>query len=283
MRYTQRLPSATLGALCCFGCAGPTSDLRIEWSENVLTVRGDHLPEGAVKIWYLEAYCRPGARDQPWDETTIGHETRLLVATPDGKHITLRCTLKDGVTVAHAITAGTDEVDFQLAAHNPTDRRSEAHWAQPCIRVGAFTGTGADVTEDEYAYISKSFVFLDGEQAFMPTRDWATKAQYTPGQVWIPAGVPRADANPRPHHPDPPGNGLIGCVSGDGQWVLASAWEPYHELFCGVIRCLHSDFRIGGLDPGQTKTIRGKLYILPNDTRSLLRRYQRDFPEHSKR
>ena len=28
---------------------------------------------------------------------------------------------------------------------------------------------------------------------------------------------------------------------------LATAWEPYQELFQGVIVCMHSDFRIGGL------------------------------------
>ena len=31
---------------------------------------------------------------------------------------------------------------------------------------------------------------------------------------------------------------------------MATAWEPYQELFQGVIVCLHSDFRIGGLEAG---------------------------------
>jgi hypothetical protein len=47
----------------------------------------------------------------------------------------------------------------------------------------------------------------------------------------------------------------------DDSQILATAWEPYQELFQGVITCLHSDFRIGGLAPGQKKTIRGKLYL----------------------
>ena len=248
---------------------------------NILRVHSDRIPGGAIRILYLEAYCRPGSRDRPWDQTVIGHRTTLLHASEDRRQITLRCRLRDGVTVAHVITASEGEVDFQLTAHNPTDRPSEAHWAQPCIRVGQFTGTGAGRTDDPYAYLKKSFVFLDGRAAFMPTRDWATEARYTPGQVWVPTGVPRADANPRPHHPDPPDNGLIGCVSADGQWLCATAWQPYQELFQGVIRCLHSDFRIGGLEPGQSKRIRGKLYVMPNDTAALLRRYRRDFPEQT--
>jgi hypothetical protein len=46
-----------------------------------------------------------------------------------------------------------------------------------------------------------------------------------------------------------------------------------------VARCLHSDFRLGGLAPEATLQIRGKIYIVPNDVPALLKRYRRDFPE----
>jgi len=62
--------------------------------------------------------------------------------------------------------------------------------------------------------------------------------------------------------------------------ILASAWEPYQELFQGVGVCIHSDIRIGGLAPKETKHIRGKIYIVKADPAALLRRYQHDFPEH---
>ena len=67
--------------------------------------------------------------------------------------------------------------------------------------------------------------------------------------------------NPRPLSKHVPSNGLIGCFSSDDSQVLAMAWEPYQELFQGVITCLHSDFRLGGLAPGETLHIRGKVYI----------------------
>ena len=62
--------------------------------------------------------------------------------------------------------------------------------------------------------------------------------------------------------------------------VMATAWEPYQELFQGVIVCLHSDFRIGGLDPGESKKIRGKIYLTSGGSGALIERYERDFPEH---
>jgi len=39
-----------------------------------------------------------------------------------------------------------------------------------------------------------------------------------------------------------------------------------------VIRCVHADFRIGGLPPGETNDVRGKIYIVPNDMARLLAR-----------
>jgi hypothetical protein len=62
--------------------------------------------------------------------------------------------------------------------------------------------------------------------------------------------------------------------------VFAVAFEPYQELFQGVAVCLHSDFRLGGLQPGERKQVRGKIYIVKNDIASLLKRYEQDFPEH---
>ena len=80
-----------------------------------------------------------------------------------------------------------------------------------------------------------------------------------------------------------PSSGLIGCFSADEARILATAWEPYQELFQGVAVCLHADFRLGGLGAGETKRVRGKIYLVPNDVPALLKRYERDFPEQVKK
>jgi len=276
--------AAILAILAC-GCALRAGDgkqpLRIEWSGNILTIRGEHLPGKVMRILYIEAYCRANSQTTDWSKhTVVGHTTELVSASEDGRRIELRCTLRDGVVVDHVITTRHDEVDFELRAHNPTDTESQAHWAQPCIRVGEFTGLGDPRNPRTYEYMKKSFVFLDGRLSLMPTRDWALRARYEPGQVWAAPGVPRADVNPRPLSRHVPSNGLIGCFSADDGMLMATAWEPYQELFQGVITCLHSDFRLGGLKAGERKKVRGKIYIVPNDLPALLKRYRRDFPEH---
>ncbi len=263
--------------------------LRLSWKKNILTIEGSddpsgpRLPGGKMDVLYIEAYCRPNSQTTDWGRTVIGHRTEVVSLSDDRTRLALRCTLRDGVVVDHVITAKHDEIDFRIIARNPTAKASEAHWAQPCIRVGAFTGRGDPQNPRTFEYIEKSFVFLEGKLERMPTRDWAREARYVPGQVWAAPSVPRTDVNPRPLSKHTPSNGLIGCFSADDRTVFATAFEPYQELFQGVITCLHSDFRIGGLAPGQTKKIRGKIYIVPNDLPALLRRYHRDFPEHRRR
>jgi hypothetical protein len=262
-------------AIASVPAADDAPPLKLHWEKNYLTVSGPQVPGEAIRVHYLEAYCRDRSSDADWvQHTKIPHQTELLEASDDGTLVRLRCRVADGLEVTHEIRSRSDEVDFRLTAHNPTDRRSEAHWAQPCIRLDKFTGAS------QQTYLAKSFVFLDGKLERMPTREWATEARYTPGQVWRPANVDAADVNPRPLNPLIPSNGLIGCYSADESMIFATAFEPYQELFQGVIVCLHSDFRLGGLEPGATQQVRGKMYVVPADVPALLKRYEADFPEH---
>jgi len=254
--------------------------LTLSYEPNWLSIHHRSIPGDKVRIHYLEAYCRAESTDADWGKhTKIKHSSELISLGTDGKTLKLRDTLSDGVTVEHVIVAEDYEIDFQLVAHNPGTTRSEAHWAQPCIQLATFTGFDPK-GPDRDDYLPKCFIFLDGKLARMnEIQPWSKEARYIPGQVWCPINVPRTDVNPRPLSPLVPSNGLIGVFSGDEKLILATAWEPYQELFQGVIRCVHSDFRLGGLQPGETKNIHGKIYIVPNDAPALLKRYAADFPE----
>lgn len=265
------------------GFGAETNELSLKRDGHWLSIFGDQIPGEEVRINYLEAYCRAGSTAADWvKHTVVPHESELL-SGDEGRVIKIKDVVQDGLVVEHTITAGVDEVTFEIVAHNPTDKRSEAHWAQPCIRLADFTGfrpgNGLGDIED---YLPKCFVFLDGKLTRMPTPVWAKEARYVPGQVWAPEGVPRTDVNPRPLNPQITSNGLIGCFSADEKMIFAVAFEPYQELFQGVIRCLHSDFRLGGVEAGGTLTIKGKIYIVENDVPKLLERYRRDFPEHER-
>jgi len=259
----------------------PSEPLTLSWADEMLTIAGPGIPGGTVEVWYIEAFCRPGSTDRDWSETVIPHETELKASDPNGRWLRLRSTLADGVVVDHQIEAFEDSVAFEVEAHNPTDQPSDVHWAQPCVRVARFTGVPQKPNSE--AYLPMCFLFVDGEPERLPTKPWATEARYTPGQVYRPDHVPPDDVNPRPVSPITPSSGLIGCYSSDESKILATAWEPYQELFQGVIVCLHADFRIGGLEAGESKRIRGRIYLLDADMDRLLERYRADFPEHFER
>src|SRR4051812_35263277 len=71
-----------------------TAGLTISWASDYLTISGPHLPSGKVRVHYLEAYCRDGSTDRAWEETVIGHDTKLVAAADDGHSLKLRCTLR---------------------------------------------------------------------------------------------------------------------------------------------------------------------------------------------
>lgn len=249
--------------------------LLVDWKDGWLSIRNERLPNADLVVGYIEAFCRPGSTAAHfWTQTLIPQKTERLADTENGKTINLISRLQDGVEVKHRITSTADEVLFHLVAENPTKIESQAHWGQACIRVGHFTG------RDEQTYLPNCFVFIDGKLKRLPTHPWATEAQITPGQVYCPRHVPRSDVNPRPLSTLVPSSGLIGCYSADDKWILATAFEPYQELFQGVFGCIHSDLRIGGLKAGEKKEIRGKIYLIEGDAKRLVARYERDFPEH---
>ena len=261
----------TLSFVLIANGAPAAENLRIVWTNNMLSISGPHVPGGSVEIWYLEAFCRSGSTKRDWNKTTIPHKTELTEADKSGQRLKLRTRVEQSVEIGHEIKAGADEVDFRLELKNSGKEPVDVQWFQPCMRVNRFTGL------KQSNYITKSFIFTEAGMAMLDKTRRTEEAIYRGGQVYVPSGIDLNDVNPRPISPDKPVNGLIGCVSSDDKYLLATAWDQTQELFQGVIVCLHNDPRIGGLKPGETKSLRGKVYILKNDPALLLQRYNRDF------
>lgn len=245
--------------------------LQVGWTNNMLTVTGPNLPGQKLDTWYLEAFCRTGSTKRDWRQTTIPQKTELVSADKDGKRLQLRTKVEPGVEVMHDIRALGDEVEFLLTLKNTGAEFLDVDWFQPCMRVDRFTG------RKQTNYIDRCFIFTEHGLTTLDKTKRTEEALYRGGQVYVPAGINLNDVNPRPISPEKPVNGLIGCFSADNQYLVATAWDQTQELFQGVIVCIHNDPRVGGLKPGETKKLRGKLYVLKNDPQELLRRYARDF------
>jgi len=244
----------------------------LSWTNNLLTVSDPRLPGGKLEIWYLEAFCRSGAWGRDWRQTTLRHQTKLLRADPAGHRLEFETFVEPGIEVRHDIESRKDELEMSFKLKNTGTAPVDLQWFEPaCIRVATFTGC------DQSNYTARGFIFTANGLTSLDHLRRTTNALYLGGQAYLPGFVSPADSNPRPICLDHPVNGLIGCFSADGRWLLATASDHTHELFEGVYVCLHSDPRVSGLAPGETKLVRSKIYLLPNDPKALLKRYRRDF------
>jgi hypothetical protein len=248
-----------------------TNALTLSWTNNFLTISGRNIPGGNIHVLYIEAFCRSGSTDRDWNETVIPHKTELLSTSADHQHLKFLTTAKN-IEAKHSVHATEDEVEFTWTIKNTGDKPVDLDWFQPtCIEVDRFTG------RDQGNYWNRCFIFTQSGLATLDKTRRTEAARYHGGQVYVPAGIDLKSVNPRPISLDQPTNNLIGCFSADNKWLLATAWDKTHELFQGVRICVHGDPHIGGIAPGESKSARGKLYILKNNPPELLRRYNRDF------
>ena len=72
--------------------------------------------------------------------------------------------------------------------------------------------------------------------------------------------------------------GLLVRESEDGRWATGVAWEDFLSVQGhNPWYCLHTCARVGALKPGQSRTLRGRLYLLAGTKEDVLRAYRRDF------
>ena len=271
----HHLPFALLMVVPCLSATA--EGLQISWTNNLLTISDRRLPGGKLEVWYLEAFCQSGAWARDWSKTTLPHKTTLVGADPAGRRLTFRTLVQPDVEVEHEIRAGKDELDLRFRLTNNGNEPVDLQWFEPaCIRVAEFTGC------QQSNYTGRSFIFTTEGLTRLDRLRRTTNALYLGGQVYLPAWVADADANPRPLCRDHPVNGLIGCFSADDRWLLATSSDRTHELFEGVYVCLHSDPRVDSLAPGEIKRVHSKIYLMPNDPAALLKRYRHDFPSWAK-
>ncbi len=74
--------------------------------------------------------------------------------------------------------------------------------------------------------------------------------------------------------------GLLVRESEDGRWVTGIAWEDFLSVQGhNPWSCLHNCVRIGPLKPGESWTIRGRLYLFRGTKEDCLAEFRRDFPK----
>ena len=196
---------------------------------------------------YLEAYCRPGSTDREWRRDgdsahggeARGEQRRQGDSAPRQAGRWRRCRAHD-----HG-GRRTKSIFASWLIIRPTSLRRRTGAA---CAFGSISSPGRRrPTPRRWCRCMPASAFCLSTASYqrLPTEPWADQARYVPGQVYAAPGVDRNDVNPRPLSTIVPSSGLCGCFSGDEKQIMAVAWEPYQEIFQGVIACIHSDFPPG--------------------------------------
>ena len=73
--------------------------------------------------------------------------------------------------------------------------------------------------------------------------------------------------------------GLLLREATDAGWVAGIAWEDFLTAQAhNPWQCMHLSIRVGPLEPGESKQIRGKIYLFQGNRDDCLKRFREDFP-----
>ena len=249
-------------------CAGAEPNVKLaEWERGV----------------YVEAKTRPDMRAFLWF-----YEWTMFAAVNRGQHTRGDWTNEvsvfqngQGGSISSpplhlTMLAGEDSVDLKLTVTNESDHDWPALASViPCFNPGPIGNRNEQFTK------SNTWFFAENKLVKLKHREIHFNA------AWRAAIDKAADKNGNyvwsSKWPKSPVNanskaGLLVRESADGEWACGIAWEDF--LSCqgnNPWLCMHQSVRVGPLKRGESKTIRGKIYLLKGKKEDVLERYRKDF------
>ena len=264
--------------------SGPVKDEPLvnlsEW-ERGIAVTSPHQEDMTVFLWFYEWNMFEALKKGQHTGGTSENEIKVSEDQRSGSVVSspLGLSLQMG--------AGVDSADITLTVTNKSDH----DWPElasiiPCFNPGPvgrqneqFLNTktfflGPESLSPQVAreihYNHALRVAVDQEEgtweADGPVYRWAKEGdKYLWSHKW-----PRSEIDAHA--------GLILRESNDGEWVMGIAWERFlsaqgHNPW----KCMHLSVNVGPLAQGESREIRGKIYLFKGTKEELLERYQSDF------
>jgi hypothetical protein len=265
-----------IAALPALAAAGkPTL---FEWERGFgLRVSGE--PEADMFFWIYEWNMFEAMR--PGEHT---HGTYQLPRTlqPGGAE-----ALVDSPALRLVLRAVEDGAELELRVTNTT----EATWPAlagiiPCWNPGMVGGTNPSMpaalnrnfadpwrqrtffvsADGLTALTSRAIHFNHGLRVEVDRASAASGGRFAFSQKW-PTSEVEAVA------------GILVREAEDGRWVTGIAWEDFLSVQGhNPWNCMHACVRIGALEPGESRTLRGRLYLFMGTKEDCVARFRRDFP-----
>lgn len=249
-----------------------------------------------VKLWEwekgiaIESVDQPGMTAYLWFYEWNMFDARLPGVHTSGTYHLERIVSRDGTTATIVdpdmqldLKAGTGAVDLSLRIVN----RSQHDWPQlagiiPCFNPGAppsrttqypLARLNTQLANRRTYFVAKEGLerLVDREIHFnTELRDQIDRLA-PDGRFVFSSKWPTSDVDAH--------DGILVRDSTDGKWVAGIAWEDFlsaqgHNPW----QCMHLAVRVGPLKQGQTKTVRGKIYLFAGNRKDCLARFRTDFP-----
>jgi hypothetical protein len=262
----QLLTSAVFFMLVCSVNAAETPpNVRLSEWERGFAVQALQQTDMVVYLWFYEWHM--------FEAMTPGQHTR-------GTFDLERSLSKDGGrgriasdALTLSVAAAVGGADLELTVRNLTNYDFPPIAAIiPCFNPGP-----VKTRNPQFANTNTYFLGPDGLKRLMKReihfnaamRALVDKEALSGQYLWTPKWpLNQTDAI----------GGLIVRESTNGKWVCGIAWDDFlsaqgHNPW----ECMHLSVRVGPLKPGESKTIRGKIYLFRGNKQDLLKRYRGDF------
>jgi len=245
------------------GCGSPAPKVRLfEW-ERGIGVESLERPGMAMYLWFYEWNMFDAVR--PGEHTHGEYSGFERSVSPDGRRAEVT---SDDMTLT--VRAVRDGAELQLVVTN----RSEHDWPEPAGIIPCFNPGPPGQRNPAFANRNTFFVGPEGL-----VRQLQREIHFN--------GELREHIDALAHDgafafsfkwPTSPINATAGLLlreSGDGEWVTGIAWERFvsaqgHNPW----ECMHLCVRLGPLKRGESRTVRGMIYLFKGDRNDCLRRYQ---------
>lgn len=236
-----------------------------DWERGVKFESTDD-PSMAMYVWFYEWNLFEAV--QPGEHTHNEFQRFTHTFNADGSKAEIRAD--DIVLTAVSVRDGAD---LQLTVTN----RSDHDWPDVAGIIPCFNPGPPETRNPQFTNTKTYFVGPDGlarqdkrEIHFNADLLQDIEARSDHGVFVFSGKWPTSPINAT--------DGLLLRESEDGQWVAGIAWERYlsaqgHNPW----DCMHLGVRVGPLKRGDTRTIRGKVYLSKGDRDDCLRRYRADF------
>jgi len=232
--------------------------------ERGIGVRPRDIPEMAVYYWVYEwnmfeamkaGQHTPGTYPLPREVNADG--TTGKITSPE-LSLAMQAT-EDGATLEMTVTNRTDRAWPELASVIPCFNPGPEERRNPQF---ANTNTYFFGPEGLVRSHLREIHFNEAVRAAVDRE--AVDGKYVWTEKW-----PLSEVNAK--------SGLIIRESTNGGWVAGIAWERFLSAQAhNPWECMHLSVRVGPLAPGESRTVRGRIYIFEGDKEACLRRMSND-------